>query len=156
MNAERAPEWLPTLLVPFFTLSYPAARPEVPDSFPDSDYYTPGLLDGFFVITCIAVMAVLRDVFRVFILEPFAHWYLTRTQTYQKLKDSANGSVEGVTNGNGYSNGSEKSNALRKKRREERVIRRSVIRFAEQGWSVIYYTVQWGFGLVSKVKINLN
>ncbi|EJD01170.1 longevity assurance proteins LAG1/LAC1 [Fomitiporia mediterranea MF3/22] len=148
MNIQGAPEWLPTYLVPFFTLSYPSARPEAPDSFATSSYYTTGFLDGCFIITCIAIMALLRDIFRVFALEPFAHWFLTRKQqSYEPLKDVVNGSAGGVSNGNGHVNAEEKSDALRKRRREERVVQRSVLRFAEQGWSVIYYSIQWAFGL---------
>ncbi|KAL5507988.1 LAG1 [Sanghuangporus vaninii] len=147
MNIEGAPGWMPTYLVPFFTLSYPVDRPIDSDSFHSSNYYATGLLDGCLIITCIAIMALLRDVFRVFFMEPFAHWYLTRRQTYEPLKDVANGSVEDapLVNGNGFT--IEKSDVLRKRRKEERIVRRSVLRFAEQGWSMVYYTVQWAYGL---------
>ncbi|KAI5124990.1 hypothetical protein M0805_007415 [Coniferiporia weirii] len=149
MNVERAPEWLPTLLVPFFTLSYPATRPAEPDSFPTSYYYTTGLLDGCLIVTCIAVMAILRDFARVFLFEPFAHWYLTRNRSTVPGKEVANETTENLTNGlkNGHVLPEEKCDAIRRKKREERVIRRSVLRFAEQGWSMIYYSVQWSFGL---------
>lgn len=173
MNTAGAPDWLPTFFIPFLTLSHPVPRPDAPDSFPNANYYLPSLLDGCFLVTCIAVMAVLRDVFRLFVLEPFAHWYLTRKRRNgcDELKDPASGllnsQVNGVAvNGNGHGHGglytpvgdikggrasptpSEKSDLLRRQRREDRVVRRSVLRFAEQGWSVIYYTFQWSFGLV--------
>ncbi|KAH8118289.1 longevity assurance proteins LAG1/LAC1 [Phellopilus nigrolimitatus] len=147
MNIERSPEWLPTFLVPFFSLSYPTNPPAEPDSFATSYYYSTGLLDGCFVVTAIAVMAILRDVARVFIMEPFAHWFLTRRTSFQSAKEVSSGSLEGVSNGNGHVSTVEKSDAARKRRREERATRRSVLRFAEQGWSMIYYTLQWSFGL---------
>ena len=63
MNTAQAPAWLPAKLVPFFTLSYPTAPPLHPDSFLESNYYGTGLLDGWLIITAIAIMAVLRDMF---------------------------------------------------------------------------------------------
>lgn len=152
MNTERVPEWLPTFLVPFFSLSYPSEPPDHPDSFTEANYYSTGLLDGWLIITCIAVMAILRDVLRIFVMEPFAHWYLTRKYASEPPKEIGNGSTEPLLNGNGHTtqtSQSEKNDAARKKKRDERLIRRSVLRFAEQGWSVIYYTIQWGFGVVS-------
>lgn len=154
MNVERAPEWLPRYLVPFFTLSYPVPRPEHPDAFPNSDFYIPGLLDGCFIVTCIAIMAILRDFFRVFVMEPFAHWYLTREHLRLRGRSpepklvNGNGHDGAALNGNGHGV-NEKSALLLSKRKSDRAIRRSVLRFAEQSWSLIYYTVQWGYGIVS-------
>ena len=145
MNVNGAPEWMPHYLVPFFTLSYPTTRPENPDSFPTSDYYTVGLLDGCIIVSFIAIMALLRDVTRVFIMEPFAQWYLTRNRTVDGTRDAA---PDGVSNGIGHSSPTEKSDFVRKKRKEERQIMRSVLRFAEQGWSMIYYSLQWCYGIV--------
>ena len=79
MNTALAPAWLPSQLVPFFFLSYPVAPPAQPDSFPDANYYSTGVLDGCIIVTAIAVMAVLRDATRLFVCEPFARWYLART-----------------------------------------------------------------------------
>ena len=148
MNRDAAPEWLPAFLVPFFTLSYPAAPPAVPDSFVNSGYYTTGLLDGCIIVTCIAIMAVLRDVFRVFVMEPFAHWFLTRRLNSDAYESLATSPTDKLANGNGQALINEKSDVLRKRRREERHIRRSVLRFAEQGWSFVYYSLQWSYGLV--------
>lgn len=165
MNTAAVPQWLPNLLVPFFTLSHPTPPPEAPDSFPASGYYLPDLLDGCLIITFIATMAILRDVFRLLLLEPFAQWYLTRGRRRASCTDELrdlNGSGNNIK-GNGHavdtSNGDAKSGRLsptsaekrdlvRKQKREERVIRRSVLRFAEQGWFMIYYSVIWGYGLV--------
>lgn len=140
---------------PFVSLSYPTSRPLHPDSFPDSNYYLTGPLDACFIVTCIAVMAVLRDASRLLLMEPFAQWYLTRQLKLKKRgeKTQANGAVaNGATNGhaNGHhpktqTVGEEKMQITKK---EARAMRHSVLRFAEQGWSVIYYTSQWSFGLV--------
>lgn len=153
MNTDAAPAWLPSYLVPFVTLSYPTARPANPDSFPNSNYYVTGLLDGCIIITAIAVMAILRDATRLFVMEPFARWKLSRDLRLSKQKAAtlANGKANGHghANGNGhatYTNGSAIS------RKEAKKMHRSVIRFAEQGWSVVYYTAQWSFGLVSCVR----
>ncbi|KAI0663260.1 longevity assurance proteins LAG1/LAC1 [Cubamyces menziesii] len=150
MNTDQAPGWLPHYLVPFFTLSYPTAPPAHPDSFPNSNYYGTGLLDGCIIVTAIAIMAVLRDVTRIFIMEPFARWKLSRDLRLAKSRRAAltngNGKANGHANGNGhssYANG----DASAISRREARKMHRSVIRFAEQGWSVVYYIAQWCFGL---------
>jgi hypothetical protein len=139
-------------LTPFYTLQYPAATPPNPDSFHDSHYYNVGQLDICIIISCIAVMAILRDAFRLGVFEPLARWKLFRDLAKkQKLKvDTANGKTNGATNGhvangNGHSNG----NAVKTPTaRELRQLNRKVLRFAEQGWSFIYYSIQWSYGLV--------
>ncbi|KAF7352836.1 Longevity-assurance protein [Mycena venus] len=132
-------------VVPFYTLSHRTDTPAEPDSFPNSVYYNTGAKDVCLIITCMAVMAILRDVLRLNVFEPFAKWKLTRdlelTRSKSKhLNGSANGN--GKANGNGHANG---NGAITKK--ERRLIHRSVVRFAEQGWSAVYYPLQWGFGL---------
>ncbi|KLO18101.1 longevity assurance proteins LAG1/LAC1 [Schizopora paradoxa] len=148
MNRAEAPAGLPDILVPFVTLSYPTDAPAHPDAFPTSKFFSIGLLDGCLIVTCIAVMAILRDVTRVFLMEPFAKWYLTRLFMHESESKKA------TTNGhsNGHANGypAEKKNgappsALSK--RKDRIIHRSVLRFAEQSWSLVYYTVQFAYGL---------
>ncbi|OBZ77140.1 Sphingosine N-acyltransferase lag1 [Grifola frondosa] len=81
-------------------------------------------------------------------MEPFARWKLTRDLMRSKKRKAlllnGNGKANGVPNGNGHAvhvDGPEIS------KREARKMHRSVLRFAEQGWSVIYYTCQWCFGL---------
>ncbi|KAH9844132.1 longevity assurance proteins LAG1/LAC1 [Rhodofomes roseus] len=166
MNTDQAPGWLPSFLVPFVTLSYPAARPAVPDdSFPDTNYYGSGVLDGCLMITFIIVAAVLRDVARLWILEPFATWKLTRdlrsrkranarrVQQKEKADDAANGNGHVShdhgnghathTNGNGHV--AVADDHISKK--EARKLHKSVLRFAEQGWSFIYYSFVWSLGL---------
>lgn len=163
MNTLRAPEWLPSFLVPFVTLSYPVERPAEPDSFHNASYYGNGPLDFYFIVSCIAVMAILRDCLRLMVCEPFAKWYLTQRlrsskATSAKTNGHANGHAidppksNGLANGNGngaanghaaHANG----NAITK--REARQLRHSVIRFAEQGWPFLYYTAQFAYGVVS-------
>ncbi|KAK7061675.1 putative longevity assurance proteins LAG1/LAC1 [Favolaschia claudopus] len=127
-------------LVPFYTLSYRTDPPARTDSFHDSTYYTTGVKDVFFIISCMALMAVLRDLLRLNVFEPFAKWKLTRDLKYKQSKLS-NGSSNGQPNGNGHH-----ANGVISKK-EQKLIHRSVIRFAEQGWSAVYYPIQWGFGL---------
>ncbi|EDR12841.1 uncharacterized protein LACBIDRAFT_246558 [Laccaria bicolor S238N-H82] len=110
MDTKNIVQWLSPYVAPFFALQYPTQTPAHPDSFPESGYYNAGKADICLVITCIAVMAVLRDALRLGVFEPFARWKLSRD--------------------------------LDRKRHQP-----SVLRFAEQGWSVVYYTIQWSFGL---------
>lgn len=145
MTSLPALEWLPSFLVPFFTLSYPAATPTVPDSFHDSTYYRTGPLDVCIVITFIAVMAVLRDATRLGLMVPFATWKLSRDLGLLKELKS-NGKPVVTANGNGHAGHGNGSSTHSLK--EARKIHRKVIRFAEQGWSVICYTMTWTFGLV--------
>lgn len=142
-------QWLSPYIVPFFALSYPTVAPKNPDSFPDSAYYNTGVQDVCLVITCIAVMAILRDALRLGVLEPLAHWKLTRDlyNRKRKSKEHANGHVttNGVSNGNNHVFDDSKPTP-----KELRKVHRSVLRFAEQGWSVVYYTFQWSYGLVRR------
>ncbi|KAI0248809.1 longevity-assurance protein [Lactifluus subvellereus] len=158
------PNRLPSLLVPFVTLSYPVDPPVNPDSFPNSSYYDIGYLDACVIVTLIAIMAVLRDAARVLLLEPFANWKLTRDwrrrqasksgSSTPELKANVNNPVS--INPNGKVNGpvttigsAEKLLADRpaENSREARRIRHAVVRFAEQGWQAIYYLVQWSLGV---------
>lgn len=168
MNTQEAPQWLPSFAIPFFTLSYPTDPPATPDSFPNSSYYQAGLLDGCFIITCIAVMAILRDLLRLNVFEPFAAWKLKKDLIRQRGSPTPltngpakeNGAANGVanedtkeptnghTNGNGNGHLVQVSPALVLTPKEARRLHRSVLRFAEQGWSVVYYTCQWLFGFV--------
>ena len=152
------------ILAPFVALQHPTDTPDPTDSFPHSAYYNAGKLDICIVISLIAVMAVLRDGFRLGIFEPFARWKLTRDlrRRVRKNQDShtnGNGCISNgnghIVNGNGYphSNGHVVSNGnsfskIPYTRKEIRHLNRSVLRFAEQGWSVVYYTLQWCYGLV--------
>lgn len=101
-------------------------------------------------------MAVLRDFTRIYILEPFARWKLTRDwERTRRRKPEANGISNGVTNGsalaqNGHAQHASKQDApLAMTKKEARKLHRNVLRFAEQGWSAIYYSTQFLYGMVS-------
>ncbi|KAF5322619.1 hypothetical protein D9619_000319 [Psilocybe cf. subviscida] len=156
-------------LVPFYTLQYPVATPAHPDSFSDSAYYTVGPLDACIVIATIAVMAVLRDVLRLYAFEPFARWKLHRdlaARLNTRMKGVANGKANGngyaangngaapngnghAANGNGHSNGHANgvAKASQPTAKDLKQLNRKVMRFAEQGWSVVYYIAQFAFGV---------
>ncbi|PPQ79540.1 hypothetical protein CVT25_003422 [Psilocybe cyanescens] len=149
-------------LTPFYTLQYPTDTPTDTDSFHDSAYYNVGKLDICLVITFIAIMAILRDAFRLLIFEPFARWKLfrdlkhrqqTKALEEKKSNGAANGRANGngnghAANGNGHSNGHTNGVSLPPPTLKElRQLNHKVLRFAEQGWSVVYYTLQWAFGV---------
>lgn len=151
---------LPSFLVPFVSLSYPVDPPPNPDSFPNSSYYDIGYLDVCLIVTIISTMAILRDSTRILLFEPFANWRLTRDwRRRQALKSgsttpdskASNVKTNGRINGPVTTIGSaEKLVADRPAEHspEARRIRHSVIRFAEQGWQVVYYSWQWSLGVV--------
>ncbi|KAG6821233.1 hypothetical protein H0H93_002343 [Arthromyces matolae] len=98
-------------------------------------------------------MAVLRDALRLGVFEPLAHWKLTRDLYKRKELEAkkSNGHANGhaITNGvaNGNGNGHAAATVTPPTPKELRKVHRSVLRFAEQGWSVVYYTLQWSYGL---------
>ncbi|KAL0577721.1 Sphingosine N-acyltransferase lag1 [Marasmius crinis-equi] len=149
MTSFNASEWMHPYLVPFFTLCYPTDPPKNPDSFPNSQYYKTGLKDLCMIVTIIAVMAVLRDVFRLCVFEPFARWKLYRDLRQNRVTKKMNGN--GHANGNGHQNGNghkgHNGHVAGPTKKERRKIERSVLRFAEQGWPVIYYPLQLAFGV---------
>jgi len=137
---------------PFYTLQYPTQTPDHPDSFPDSQYYNVGKLDICMLISIIAVMAILRDALRLGFFEPLARWKLYRDLRKKRSKGpvasalNSNGHKKSL---NGYSNGHANGHTSPSPTAKEiRLIERSVMRFAEQGWPVVYYPLQWAFGLV--------
>ena len=138
------PSRLAAFLLPFYTLSYPTDRPPSTDSFHNSNYFTTGPLDVCIVVTCIATMAVLRDAFRLLLLEPFARWKLSKNAARRHARQASE-KANGESNGYAlYTNG----HTPEKLKADRRRLHRRVLRFAEQGWSMIYYTIQWSFGLV--------
>jgi very-long-chain ceramide synthase len=153
MNTAAVPAWLPTPLAPLFSLSYPTNRPPQPDAFPASNFYGIGLLDGWMLVSMIAFMAIARDISRIYLLEPFARWKLMRDMRHGKrLLEPDQPPTNGTANGNGHTNGTAKhgkSATPKASRREMKELNRRVLRFAEQGWQVIYYVYQWSMGLVS-------
>lgn len=141
-------------LAPFYTLQYPITTPNATDSFHSSPYYVAGKLDICMVISMIAGMAILRDVLRLGFFEPFARWKLYRDRRKKRAKSSGTSSptktekFRNLTTNNGIVSSSPTI-------KEVRLIERSVMRFAEQGWSMIYYPLQCGFGIVSSLLDNI-
>ncbi|KAJ7068217.1 TLC domain-containing protein [Mycena amicta] len=125
---------VPPYLAPFFALSHRTDPPANPDSFHNWPHYSTGPQDVCFIITCIAVMAVLRDILRLYVFEPFAEWRLMKNLNQKRLAAGTSSKT------NGHANGTPSKKDLQH-------IHRSVIRFAEQGWSAVYYPIQFVFGL---------
>ena len=154
MNSFQVSEWLP-----FFTLSYPTSSPARPDSFHDSRYYVTSILDACLVVSCIAVMAVSRDITRIYLAEPFARWKLTRDwERSQREKTKVNGAAKGSAIGSSVPNGiaSHKNGEHAPptmSKRDARKIHRSMLRFGEQSWSFICYTVNFTLGVVSNLQL---
>lgn len=146
MNREQAPAWLPTYLVPFFTLSYPVDTPAKPDSFPNSNYYVNGPLDLCFIVMWIGALALIRDGLRLKVFEPFARqWHLRAERNAAARRAKRNATKSTPT--------SEKSispeyKTIRQSKQD--VIReRNVMRFGEQSYQWIYFVVYWSYGAVS-------
>lgn len=110
-------------------------------------------------------MAILRDIARLYLLEPFAEWKLKKDIRRKRGRSTPlsngfpkdekaplNGETKTASNGHVNGNGNTQTvdpfPPLTLTKREAARMHRSVLRFAEQGWSFIYYTCQWSFGLV--------
>ncbi|KAN0126571.1 longevity assurance proteins LAG1/LAC1 [Russula decolorans] len=135
---------LPSFLVPFVSLSYRVDPPPNPDSFPNSSYYDIGYLDVCLIVTIISTMAILRDATRILLFEPFANWQLTRDWRRRQALKSGSATPDSKASNvktNGRINGPAEHSP------EARRIRHSVVRFAEQGWQVVYYSWQWSLGV---------
>jgi len=151
---------LSTYLEPFYKLQYPVATPTHPDSFHDWPHYNVGRLDICIVISTIAVMAILRDALRLGFFEPLARWKLYRDLRRKRERAAlassiVDGKLKGAANGNGQKNGHANGTASPGPTTKElRQLNRSVMRFAEQGWSVVYYPLQLSFGLVRTLFIS--
>jgi len=154
MNASVLPPWLIPYVLPFFSLSYPTDPPPKTDAFHHSKYFGTGWLDICTIVGLIAAMAILRDLARLCIFEPFARWKLTKDLRAKKLAASKNGGSwtpplkpklvsNGATNGH-HVNGD--AHEITFSAIEKRKVHRSVLRFAEQGWALLCYSFQCGFG----------
>lgn len=180
MDAAASPSWLSPYLVPFAYLSYPTDTPSNLDSFKNSSYYGTGILDACFVVSWVAVLALLREFVRLAVMEPFARTWLSRQaarggiSTPKILQKSVKvtPAKEAIEEPYGVPRDkveSEKLELLLRSRRngeskpklekitkrrlkgmtkEEWRRERSVLRFAEQGWALVYYTIYWSLGIV--------
>jgi len=104
-------------------------------------------MDLFIIVSFVAVMAVLRDVARLYFFEPLARRQLTKN--LKRKKQHAREAKGKGTYSNGHANGHsvKAEEEFRLTRSEERQMNRSVVRFAEQGWAFVYYTIQCAFGI---------
>jgi len=84
-------------------------------------------------------MALLRDALRLWVMEPFATWKLSRDLLLRKARQTNGSRTNGSTNG-------KKAEGLQTTKMELGHIHRSVLRFAEQSWSFVYYSIQWSYG----------
>jgi len=155
MNANNVLSWVPQYLLPFVSLSYPTDPPSKTDSFHDSQHFGTGWLDICTIVGLIAAMAILRDLARLYVFEPFARWKLAKALRAKKLTASKNGGSPSPTLkaklvSNGVANGHQPNGNAQKitfTAVEKRRMHRSVLRFAEQGWALLCYSFQCGFGL---------
>lgn len=156
MNASWFPPWVPPYVIPFFSLAYPTNPPAKTDSFHHSQHFGTGWLDVCTMVGLIAAMAILRDMARLYVFEPFARWKLSKDLRAKKLAASKNGgssspSLKAKLVSNGVANGHQANGGARDitfTPAEKRKMHRSVLRFAEQGWALLCYTFQCGFGIV--------
>jgi len=156
MSANRVLQWVPPYVIPFFSLSYPTKTPHKTDSFHDSQYFGTGWLDVCTIVGLIAAMAILRDLARLHVFEPFARWKLSKDLRAKKLAASKNRSSSSPSQkaksvSNGVVNGHQANGGTHEiifTPVEKRRMHRSVLRFAEQGWALLCYTFQCGFGFV--------
>lgn len=112
---------VPQSLRPFVTLSYPITDPLAHPSA--QTLYDKGPQDAYFVVFWAIAFTVLREVFMKGLFSPFMRICL---RSPPKIK------------------GQEREYAKARKKREH-----IVTRFAEQGWSWLYCSVYWTFGVVS-------
>ena len=112
------------------------------------------------MVTLIAAMALLRDVTRIVVLEPFATWMLTRQWRMRKAAEGGNetpnlAKADADTKAESSALGPKKPSLERlvASSREARRIRHSVVRFAEQGWMCIYYVWMFSLGMVRSLQL---
>lgn len=147
MNVQAAPSWVPPYLVPFVTLSYPVDPPAQPDSFPNSSYYGTGLLDACFVVAWIAFLGVARDFVRLKVFEPFARWYLVRQdEQYDRARAASRQPDEKSPAPKPDAAPSSSPSGTKKPSKRDIVRERSVMRFAEQGYQWLYFSIYWSYG----------
>ena len=155
MSTSSILPWFPQYLLPFFSLSYPMDPPPKTDSFHDSQHFGTGWLDICTIVGLIAAMAILRDLARLYVFEPIARWKLSKDLRAKKLAARKNGgspSLKAKLVSNGAANGHQANGDVHEitfTAVEKRRIHRSVLRFAEQGWALLCYSFQCGFGFVS-------
>jgi acyl-CoA-dependent ceramide synthase len=158
---------IPSALQPFIGLSYPVPTPKDTDSYFDATYYNKGPKDLLFVATWVVLLAVCREVLMRFFLMPVARW---RLESLAAAKHGAR--LARKSNGHAISeklaaptkttptlvrqrrpSPSKFTKPVKtwtetKKSRDAKLRERNIVRFGEQGWSLVYYSVFWALGMV--------
>ncbi|KDQ21622.1 hypothetical protein BOTBODRAFT_98865 [Botryobasidium botryosum FD-172 SS1] len=170
-----------TRVWPFFVLSYPVAPPLRPDSFPNSQYYEVGLLDGLFILGWSVLWVLMREgVMRLF--KPIARRRLLalslsqraaragasdattngHAATKSKTDGMGNGHSTAVQNGSTHEWSRERKSSMdvspsasrtRRETMRAQAREKKVTRFAEQGWSVFYYSIFWTYGMYIHISL---
>lgn len=122
---------LPAKLQPFVTISYPVWGVENGHRVL---LYKKGRNDLYFVLFMTAFFAVLRHVTMNWLFAPIAHRYMHVPNTLK-------------------TEGADKATKERRLRAYAKKKQHAVIRFAEQGWNMLYCLVMEVIGLVSFVII---
>ncbi|QRV75985.1 sphingosine N-acyltransferase lag1 [Ceratobasidium sp. AG-Ba] len=172
---NAAPALLPSALEPFLGLSYPVPTPHDTDSYYDAVYYNKGPKDLLFVASWVVTLALLRELLMRSVFMPIARWRfaslaaakrnarptspngapkrakLTGPSASEKIATAPqDGAIKPVRQRRGSpkaSNKPIKSWTETKKDRDAKLLERNIVRFAEQGWSLAYYTVFWALGV---------
>lgn len=84
-------------------------------------------------------MAVLRDLFRLRVFEPFARRKLTRDAQRTKGPPGSTAKV--------HANGTSSLSQQKLTVKERKKLEHAVIRFSEQGWTFVYAMTVWAYGL---------
>ncbi|KAG8749114.1 sphingosine N-acyltransferase lag1 [Ceratobasidium sp. 428] len=172
---------IPRSLQSFVGLSYPVPAPDDIDSYYDATYYNKGPKDLLFVATWVVLLALFREMLMRSFFMPIARWRFAslaaakrdarptspngapprpvkskgQTASEKIAPDASMKAVKKRTSSRRASPAGKpvKSWTETKKDRDAKLLERNVLRFAEQGWSLAYYTVFWALGV--SIYINL-
>ncbi|KAG8713562.1 sphingosine N-acyltransferase lag1 [Ceratobasidium sp. 423] len=165
--ASRLP--IPPVLESFVAPSYPVPTPADADSYFDATYYNKGPKDLLFVATWVVLLALCREALMRGFFMPIARWRFTALARAKQNRRATKRDPPSVGEKLAKTAGPEvrqrkvspaskpvkpiKSWTETKKSRDAKLRERKVVRFAEQGWSLAYYTVFWALGM--SIYINL-
>ncbi|KAG8927189.1 sphingosine N-acyltransferase lag1 [Tulasnella sp. 418] len=129
----------------FTRLSYPAS-PSALNFFPQYQHYDKGWLDVPFVIGWTLVFAIAREVIMRWVCAPFMQWWLLREEQQRALARRKS-TKQSYMNGSLANGVTRPTKPKRTRSQADRMREKKVTRFAEQGWSFVYYTYSWVFGM---------
>lgn len=157
---------IPPALESFIGLSYPVPIPADADSYFDATYYNKGPKDLLFIATWVVLLAFFREVLMRLFFMPIARWRLESLAAAKRGARLTRTKPKGNTVGEKLVSTPPKPTPVRqrqapnansrpvkswtetKKSRDAKLLERNVVRFAEQGWSLVYYSVFWALGMV--------